>query len=60
MEKYFKIFITHEEYDEWQDKPIYAYCVKEVHIHNDNGYDYGSDDDDPTDEDYDLDAGFFD
>ena len=59
MSQYLKLFRDHEEYDSYRDKPIISHCIKEVHIHNDNQFNYGSDDDDPSDEDYDLDAGYF-
>ena len=59
MTQYLKLFNNHNEYDECGEKPIISHCIKEIHIHQDNGYEYGSDDDDPGLEDYDLDAGYF-
>lgn len=58
MSQYLKLFRDHEEYDENQDKPVVSHCIKEVHIHKDNQFNYGSEGDDPID--YDLDAGRFD
>lgn len=58
MSQYLKLFRNHEEYDENKDKPVVSHCIKEVHIHKDNQFNYGSDDEDP--DDYDLDAGTFD
>ena len=58
MSQYLKLFKDHEEYDENKDKPVVSHCIKEVHIHKDNQFNYGSEDADPTD--YDLDAGRFD
>ena len=60
MSQYLKLFKTHEEYDENQEKPIVSHCIKEVHVHKDNSFNYGSDDTDPDEDDYDLDAGYFD
>jgi hypothetical protein len=57
MAQYLKLFKNHAEYDECDDKPTISHCIEETHIHKDNGYDYGSEDEDPVD--YDLDAGYF-
>lgn len=60
MSQYLKLFKTHNEYDEDQDKPDVSHCIEQVHVHKDNQFNYGSTDEDPGEEDYDLDAGFFD
>lgn len=59
MGQYLKLYRSHEEYENTDNRPYISHCIKEVHIHSDNGFNYGSDDDDPELDDYDLDAGYF-
>ena len=59
MSQYLKIFITHDEYEECGEKPVISHCVKEVHIHFDNCYYQFLDGGNPSEEDYDLDGGYY-
>lgn len=59
MDNYLKLYKNHEEYDESQDKGVISHCIQEVHIHNDNSYNYGSEDSDPDVSDEHLTAGYF-
>ena len=47
MAQYLKIYRNHEEYELDKEKPFISHCVIEVHIHIDNSYYYGSDDEIP-------------
>jgi len=57
MANYLKIFKTYEDYDKSLNKPTIGYCVLGVEIHNANSYNYGSEDDDPTEDN--IDGGFY-